>query len=215
MSDKNPPRPETDDEREARLRREALFEDLPDEPAAAPETEAEKQDALAALRAERDQLLAQNGQLTTALGNAQRDNLSNFNRAEEAGRALARVEAKAEQDKKFAAQKLVQDLLPVVDTMELGLKAIPAKDRAADPKFDKLAQGLEITLQQLTAVFNRYGVREINPLGESFDEARHEALAMVPSPGAEPATVIDVQQKGYEIEGRLIRPAKVIVTPPA
>jgi molecular chaperone GrpE len=105
-------------------------------------------------------------------------------------------------------------VLPVVDTLELGLNSIPKAARESDPKFAKLAEGVEKTLGQLTAVFNKFGIREINPINQAFDENKHEAITMIDRPDVEPETVVQVAQKGYEIEGRVIRPAKVIVTPP-
>lgn len=203
MSDPNNPREETPEEKERRLMREELFGDIDGEGADTPES----------ITAERDALRAQVATLTSTLTRAQADNLTLSKRADEAKGALTRAEAKFEQDKQYAVEKFVKEMLPVIDTFELGLKSIKQADRDADPKFDKVATGIEKTLGQLTQVFNKFGIKEINPLGETFDESKHEALAVMPKADAEPETVIDVAQKGYELGGRLIRPAKVIVTP--
>ncbi len=201
MSDENtPPREETPEEKERREAREALFEDIED--GAGNDSE-----IVAALT-------QQVASLTTALQNAQRDNLANHTRAEEAKRTITRMEAKAKEDEKYAIAKFVKEVLPVIDTLELGLKSIPVADRDSDPKFAKLVDGVEKTISSLTQVFNRFGISEINPINQEFDENKHEALAVVPKPDTEPGTVIDVAQKGYEINGRIIRAAKVVVTPP-
>lgn len=200
MSDETPPREETPEEKERREAREALFEDIADT--------GSDSEAVAALT-------QQVASLTTALQNAQRDNLANHSRAEEALRTIARMETKAKEDEKFAIAKFVKEVLPIIDTLELGLKNIPQAERDSDPKYAKLADGFEKALSgQLKTVFNRFGISEINPINEQFDENKHEALAVVPKPDTDPETVIDVAQKGYELNGRLIRPAKVVVTPP-
>lgn len=197
MSDQNPPREETAEEKARREELAELFSDIED---VTPE------DELTILRKE-------NARLTASLATAQSETAAKQTLAQETQQALTRAEAKFENDKKFAVEKFVKDMLPVIDTLELGLKAIPAADRAADVKYEKLAAGLEKTLVQLTGVFNKHGIREINPIGEAFDENKHEALAVMPQADKEPGTVIDVQQKGYEIADRLIRAAKVVVTP--
>ncbi len=183
----------------------ALFGDLDDE-----ENEPETMESL---RAERDALLLQVADMTSRLGRSQNENLTLFQKAEEAKKVLGRAEEKFETDKQFAVEKFVKEILPVVDTLELGLQSISAKDRAEDPKFGKLAEGVEKTLGQLTAVFNKFGIKQINPINEEFDANKHEALATQPKADTDPETVIHVAQKGYEVNGRLIRPAKVIVTP--
>lgn len=185
---------------------DALFGDLDDEDA--------PPDTIESLREERDALLAKVADLSARLGRSQNDNFKLMQANDEAKKLIARTEAKVEDDKKYAAEKLIKDMLPVVDTLELGLKSIEQKHREEDPKFDKLAKGIELTMGQLTAVFNRFGVKAINPLNEEFDSNKHEAISAQPKEGVEPETVIHVAQKGYEINGRIIRPAKVIVTPP-
>jgi molecular chaperone GrpE len=185
-----------------------LFGDLDDE------GDAPAAETIDSLRAERDDLLAKVADLSARLGRSQSDNLKLMQANEEAKKLIARTEAKVEENKKFAAEKTIKDMLPVVDTLELGLQSIEAKHRADDPKFDKLAKGVELTLRQLTDVFNKYGVKQINPLNEEFDASKHEAITAQPKDGVDPETVIHVAQKGYEINGRVIRPAKVVVTPP-
>lgn len=197
-----------EDDHAAKMRE--LFGDIDDED----ETGAPKADTLDSLRAERDELLGQVAKLSSTLGRSQQDNLTLSRRADEAKALVTRTEARVEEDKKYAAEKLIKDLIPVVDTFELGLGSITKKQREDDPKFDKLAQGMEKTLAQLTAVFNKHGVAQINPLNQPFDAEKHEAITLQERDGVEPETVVGVAQKGYEINGRVIRHAKVIVTPP-
>lgn len=131
----------------------------------------------------------------------------------EAAQYGQRIKKQAEEQKDFALEKFLKEVLPVIDNLERGLEAISPAQRAADPKFDKLAQGVEKTLSQLTAVFNKFGIKAINPKGEAYDETRHEAISVDDSQDVEPDTVVHVAQKGYELNGRVIRNAKVVVKP--
>ena len=109
---------------------------------------------------------------------------------------------------KFALEKFTNELLPVVDSLE---KAIEA---AADIDTDgarALTEGVELSLKLFVGVLEKSGVVQIDPLGEPFDPQLHEAMAMVPNPDAEPNTVMEVMQKGYSLNGRLVRAAKVVV----
>ena len=109
---------------------------------------------------------------------------------------------------KFAIEKFVNELLPVRDSMELGLSA--AQGEAAD--VDKLVEGTELTLKLLTDVMAKFGIEEINPEGEPFNPEFHQAMAMQPSNEVEPNTVLTVVQKGYTLNDRLVRPAMVMVS---
>ena len=133
-----------------------------------------------------------------------------------------RAEAQFAQDKDLAVGKFVKDALPVLDTMQIAINSIPADKRQQDKGFDTIAVGIERTRNQLLAVFNRYGISEINPIEQAFDENKHEVLTTVPKPDTEPGTVIKVEQTGFEINvkgadgepvTRIIRPARVIITP--
>jgi len=109
---------------------------------------------------------------------------------------------------KFAIEKFVNELLPVKDSMELGLSA--AQGEAAD--VDKLVEGTELTLKLLADVMAKFGIEEINPEGEPFNPEFHQAMAMQPSNEVEPNTVLTVVQKGYTLNDRLVRPAMVMVS---
>lgn len=203
MTDQPPKKPDLDDQLEDL---EALLRDGLDD------NEGEE-DTVESLREEKKDLLEQIGRLTDALSSAQKDNRNLRASAEDIKASAGRDIAKAQQNVEFAAEKFIKEMLPVIDTLELGLNAISSEKGAGNTKFDKLAEGVEKTLAQLTTVFNKFGVKEINPINEEFDANKHEALAVMPKDGVDPETVIQVAQKGYEIKGKLIRPAKVIVTP--
>lgn len=107
---------------------------------------------------------------------------------------------------KYGAEKFAADVLGVRDSIAMGLEA--ARENVT---VKSLMEGSEMTLKLLDQVLNRHGVTELNPVGEPFDPELHEAMSMVESPDAEPNTVVQVVQTGYEINGRLLRPARVMV----
>jgi molecular chaperone GrpE len=117
-----------------------------------------------------------------------------------------RTERDVQNAHKFALERFCSELLPVRDSLELGLAAA---DHAVD--IVQLREGVDLTLKQLAAAMEKFGVREVNSQGARFDPNLHEAMAMAPTDQAEPNTVIQVVQKGYTLNERLIRPAKVIV----
>jgi molecular chaperone GrpE len=107
---------------------------------------------------------------------------------------------------KFGIESFANALLPVKDSLEAAL--------AADNNtVESLRSGVELTLKQVVAAFEKFTLTEINPVGEKFDPHRHEAMTMVPS-DAEPNTVVQVMQKGYALHDRVIRPALVAVAAP-
>lgn len=117
-----------------------------------------------------------------------------------------RAEREVQNAHKFALERFFGELVPVRDSLELGLAAISETADVA-----KLREGVELTLKQLATAMEKFGVREIDPLGAKFDPNEHEAMAMLPTDQAEPNTVAQVIRKGYALNERLIRPAKVIV----
>jgi molecular chaperone GrpE len=104
---------------------------------------------------------------------------------------------------KFGIERFATDLLAVRDSLEA---ALAAENATAE----NMRSGVELTLRQLEAAFDRHQLREINPAGEKFDPHRHQAISMLPSE-KEPNTVINVLQKGYSLHDRVIRPALVTV----
>ena len=109
---------------------------------------------------------------------------------------------------KFALEKFVNELLPVLDSMEMGIQAAEKEGATVET----LKEGMEMTFKMMLDVLSRFGVERIDPVGESFDPQKHEAMTMVPSAEHEPNTVMDVIQKGYSLNERLVRPARVVVS---
>lgn len=109
---------------------------------------------------------------------------------------------------KFGVEKLIHALVPVADSLEMGVEAASKPDA----NIDSIREGIDMTFKQLLDVLANFNVERINPAGEKFNPQLHEAMTMVPSPAHEPNTVIEVFQKGYALNERLIRPARVIVS---
>lgn len=123
---------------------------------------------------------------------------------------LDNVRKRAQRDieaaNRYGLEKFASELLPVRDSLEL---AVQNAEKATDTR--SLKQGQEATLQLLVKALERLGIVTINPVGEPFDPARHEAMLAQPSETAESNSVLQVVQPGYELNGRLLRPARVIV----
>ncbi|ODS24385.1 nucleotide exchange factor GrpE [Candidatus Endobugula sertula] len=119
-----------------------------------------------------------------------------------------RAEQDVEKARKFALEKFVNDLLPVADNLE---RAITAGD-AQDESQKAILEGVELTLKSLMDTLKKYHVEAINPESEPFDPQLHQAMSMAPNPDVEPNTVLNVFQKGYTLNGRLVRPAMVVVS---
>jgi molecular chaperone GrpE len=119
-----------------------------------------------------------------------------------------RVERDVQNAHKFGLEKFVQDLLPVIDSLEMGISA--AKETSTDA--EKLLEGTELTLKMLQDCAQKYGIEPLNPVGESFNPEFHQAMSMQESKEHAPDTVTHVMQKGYTLNGRLIRPAMVMVS---
>ena len=110
-----------------------------------------------------------------------------------------------ENARKFALERFAKELLAVRDTLEMGLAA------ADNASVESLIEGKHATLKLLTTVLNQFGIDEVDPEGEPFDPELHEAISVQPSEAVEPGSVVNVVQKGYTLNGRLLRPAMVIV----
>lgn len=108
---------------------------------------------------------------------------------------------------KYGLEKFAKELLSVIDSLELGIQAATSDV----PEVVKLREGSELTIKQFEAVFAKFNIQAIDPIGEPFNPEFHQAMTMVPTADAEPNTVINVFQKGYVLNGRLIRPAMVVV----
>lgn len=116
-----------------------------------------------------------------------------------------RAEKDVENARKYSLEKFAAELLPVVDNLDRAL------DNVADDADKGLLEGVELTRKSLLDVLAKFNVEAINPVGEPFDPQVHEAISMVPNPDMEPNSVMDVFQKGYSLNGRVIRAAMVVV----
>ena len=119
-----------------------------------------------------------------------------------------RAERDVESAHKFALEKFAGDILTVADSLERGLATLDPQDEALKPA----REGLELTLKVLLDVFAKYNLEQIDPQGEPFNPEHHEAMTMIPAPDVEPNSVVEVLEKGYQLNGRLIRPARVVVS---
>jgi len=118
-----------------------------------------------------------------------------------------RVNRDVENAHKYALEKFVLDLLPVVDSLERGIETVPEGDEA-----QKAArEGLILTLKMLSDSLHKFSVEVVDPTGMPFNPQYHEAITMIPQPDVAPNTVINTVQKGYLLSGRLVRPAMVVV----
>ncbi|MEJ6706076.1 MAG: nucleotide exchange factor GrpE [Porticoccus sp.] len=120
---------------------------------------------------------------------------------------LRRSERDVQNAHKYALDKFVAELLPVVDNLERALQSIDQNKE----DLKSLAEGVVLTLKSFQDVLARYKVLPIDPKGEVFDPELHQAMSILEMPGSIPNTVVDVFQKGYTLNDRLVRPAMVVV----
>ncbi len=118
-----------------------------------------------------------------------------------------RAQRDVENAHKYALEKFALELLPVKDSLEMGLEAASGEDAVVQ----KLREGTELTLKMLATAMEKFGIKELNPVGEPFNPELHQAMTMQESEEHEPNTVTAVMQKGYLLNDRLIRPAMVVV----
>lgn len=120
-----------------------------------------------------------------------------------------RAERDVENAHKYGIERLLQNLLPVVDSIE---KSIESADQADRDDNDPVMEGIRLCYKLLLDILEREQVEVVDPLGEPFDPNEHEAMSMVENPDMEPNSVFAVMQKGYKLNNRLIRPAMVMVS---
>ncbi len=109
---------------------------------------------------------------------------------------------------KYALEKFMTELLPIVDSLELCVTSTPAD---TDSATQSIVEGVNLTLKMFYAALEKYGVKQINPISEPFDPEFQQAISMQYQPKTKPGTVISVLQKGYTLNNRLLRPALVVV----
>ncbi|SEA27145.1 molecular chaperone GrpE [Desulfuromusa kysingii] len=117
-----------------------------------------------------------------------------------------RLARNAAQDIHLQQEALLKDILPVADGLSLALRHTSAEEDSRG-----ILQGLELNLNLLEKFFTKYNVEEIEALGQPFDPSLHESIGMVQYPGVLPNTVVRVEQKGYLHDGKLLRPAQVLI----
>lgn len=158
-----------------------------DNPAASDESASTADERLAAALTELQQLREQ--------GLRERAELENQRR---------RMQRDVDSARRFANERLLGDLLPVIDSLKAGLGADTA-DTA------RLREGMELTLRQLLKMASDHGLQTVHPVGLPFNPEQHQAMSLLPSPEHAPGTVVQVYQDGYVLNDRLLRPALVVV----
>ena len=129
--------------------------------------------------------------------------------AAEAENARKRADRDVGNARKYALERFIDGLLPAVDGFEQAVEAASAP--AAENATEALAEGVRLALKLLVGAMERQGVAVVDPIGAPFDPKEHDAMSMVENAEAEPGSVTQVFQKGYTLNGRLVRPARVIV----
>ncbi len=119
-----------------------------------------------------------------------------------------RSEQEVDKARKFALEKFASELLPVLDNMERAVELADKENEALKP----MIEGVELTLKTMQSTVEKFGLSELNPQGEAFNPEFHQAMAMQESADFAPNTVMLVMQKGYALNGRVIRPAMVMVS---
>ncbi len=117
-----------------------------------------------------------------------------------------RAEQDVEKAHKFGVEKFANEMLPIMDSLERAIEAF-----GDDEALASMREGVEMTMNMFLSGLEKFKMEQVNPLGEAFDPALHQAMSMVEAADAEPNSVIAVMQKGYTLHGRLVRPAMVVV----
>jgi molecular chaperone GrpE len=153
-----------------------------------------------------DQLRAELEQARTEAG----ENLDRFLRAKaEAENTRRRAEADVTAAHKYALDRFAAEIISVRDSLDLARMVELPKDTS--PAVQKMHEGLDLTLKLMDSVFQKFGVTRLDPRGQKFDPERHQAISMVDSVEVPPGHVVNVVQKGYLLNDRLLRPAMVVV----
>lgn len=150
--------------------------------------------------------------VTDALASAKAEAAANYDKFMRAVADLENFRRRTVREKdelrQMATGRVLEDLLPVLDNLALGISA--AKQPNADLK--SLLGGIDMVLSQLRTALSNHGLKEINPLGQPFDPHQHEAISHLPSADVKEESVVTVVRTGYSLNGRLLRPAAVVVS---
>ncbi|QWZ79077.1 MULTISPECIES: nucleotide exchange factor GrpE [Aeromonas] len=147
-------------------------------------------------------------QLETAIQKAAEERERALRTAAEMENLRRRTELDVEKAHKFALEKFAAELLPVLDNLERAIELADKDNDALKP----MVEGVELTLKSMQSGVAKFGLVALDPTNQPFDPNAHQAMSMVPSADVAPNTVIAVMQKGYELNGRVIRPAMVMVS---
>ncbi|WP_440615369.1 nucleotide exchange factor GrpE [Cysteiniphilum sp. 6C5] len=155
-------------------------------------------------------LRKENESLKTTIDNMQETVATADDKVLRAHAEMENIRRRAQKDvenaHKFALEKFANALLPVLDSME---KAAEVSAESEEAK--AMAEGVDLTMKMLVDTLEKFGVTQLDPHGEVFDPNKHEAMAMSPNPEMDDNMVMNVFQKGYELNNRVIRPARVLV----
>lgn len=151
-------------------------------------------------------------ELQNQLADAQQKAQENWDKAVRAQAELENIKRRTMKDlenaHKFALEKFAKELLQVMDSLELGIQA----SNGDSPEVAKLREGSELTLKQFQAVFAKFNIETVDPLNQPFNPELHQAMTQQPNAEVPVNTVTAVFQKGYTLNGRLLRPAMVVVS---
>jgi molecular chaperone GrpE len=151
-------------------------------------------------------------ELQQQLKQAQKKAEQNWDKAVRSQAEMENLKRRTQKDlenaHKYGLEKFAKELLSVIDSLELGIQA----STSDLPEVVALREGSELTIKQFETVFAKFNIEALEPIGQAFNPELHQAMTMQPSADVEPNTVVNVFQKGYILNGRLIRPAMVVVS---
>lgn len=130
----------------------------------------------------------------------------------EADNIRKRAQREQEDTSRYAITSFARDMVNVLENLKRASESLPPQSREGNDLLKNLGEGVDLTLQELLSIFERYGIQRIDPLKQKFDHNLHQAVVQVETNEAPPGTVVQVVQAGYIIHGRLLRPAMVAVS---
>jgi molecular chaperone GrpE len=130
----------------------------------------------------------------------------------EADNVRKRAMREQEETVRYAATPLARDMVSVLENLKRASETIPEAARTENELLKTLGEGIDLTLQELLAIFERHYIKRIDPMNQPFDHNFHQAVAQVERPDLAPGTVVQVVQAGYTLHDRLLRPAMVVVS---
>lgn len=166
----------------------------------------EEVSALEQMQQQIEQLESQLQEAETALANKDEEVLRV---AAEAANLQKRLQRDLDNTRKFANDKIIKAMIPVMDSFDKALEVID--DDSCEVTAEAMVEGTQNTQKIFAKVLLDHGIEIINPVGEVFDPEQHEAMSMVPSPEHDKNTIVEVFQKGYLLNGRVVRAAMVVV----